>query len=112
MPHRKRFSIIKRQYTAKFSVNAQGFVAQRTQDIVGTKEIKRTAFFDNQKTFTDNLQFWSNGRWEFYETEADKHVNETIHDREITNFVEVDTFLESNDVYHSSTQRCCKFKWC
>ena len=111
MSRRKIFSIIKRQYTAKFKVNAQGFVAQKAEDVVGTKEITRTAYFDNQKTFTNNLNFWSNGRWEFYESKEDKHVNETINDREITNFIEVDTFLESNDVYHNSTQRYLKFKW-
>ena len=112
MSHRKRYSIIKRQYTAKFKVNADGYVAQRTEDIVGTKEITRTAYFDNDKTFNTNLKAWSNGRWEFYESEDDKHANETINNVEITNFVEVDTFLESNDVYHSSTQSYFRFRWC
>ena len=100
----RRFSIIKRQYTAKIQVNADGFVAQKTEDIVGTKEVTRTAHFDDQKTFTNNLRYWSIGRWDFYESEEDKQVNETANDKEITDFIEVDTYAESNDVYHHSYQ--------
>jgi len=105
MAMNSQFSIIKRQYTATVKVNSKGFVAQKTEDIVGFKEVTRVAYFANQETFRELLKKWSGGIWNYHESEQNRYVNEVINEKEITDFKEVDTYLESNAYYHINSHQ-------
>lgn len=65
----------KYHYSCRIKTNAEGFVAQKTDEIAGEKILKRSGFFANLEVLAARLAAWTGGMYEFFLSPEDLQTN-------------------------------------